>query len=178
MFNRKKKKKDSEEESFSLGLKRFVIESKNEKKNIFIMSILIIFSFIFATVTPLFAGKIIDALISESTMSFMNYTLNTAFFFIFILALFKFIERNCDVFLFYYYIPKVANLAYRRYSKSIFSKIISYPTSFFKTESLGKIVYSSNTGAATLSRSFLNVVEIIGIPVMFLLNTFFLFFVS
>jgi hypothetical protein len=56
--------------------------------------------------------------------------------------------------------------------------MISYPTSFFKTESLGKIVYSSTTGAETLSRSFLNVVEIIGIPVMFLLNTFFLFFVS
>jgi ABC-type multidrug transport system fused ATPase/permease subunit len=84
MFNRKKKIKDSEEESFSLGLKRFVIESKKEKKNVFVIFILIIFSFVFATVIPLFAGKIIDALISQSTMSFMNYTFDTVFFLVFV----------------------------------------------------------------------------------------------
>jgi len=165
-------------DNFKLGFDRFKEGILKRKKESFWILILMIPLYTAPSIIPMIIGKLINSIINPTTTFIFNNQIETSYLLIIVFSIVKFIERFSDILMYNYYISKISNSMYIDYTKKIFSKLISFPVSFFKKESLGKITYSVNTGANTLSSSIHSFPDMFGFPVMILLASVFLFFVS
>ena len=86
--------------------------------------------------------------------------------------------RIIDTYIYTYKSQELSNEIFKDYAREIFSKIISYPVSFFKEQPLGRMTYSLNTGIKTLSGAVTQSMESLGTPAMILFNLIFLFYLS
>lgn len=165
-------------ENFSLGWRRFISEIKNRKKGSIMLVIFSLFIFIPFASEKFLIGKVLDSVVNFNSIKILNFEIESAYFFVGMLVFTGIIWRVFDMLAYQYLGPKISNEVYKEYTKKVFSTIISYPTKFFKENSIGKITYSINTGAKTLSGSYLGILDLFGFPFLIVTNTFFLFFIS
>jgi ABC-type bacteriocin/lantibiotic exporter with double-glycine peptidase domain len=172
------KKNNKKNKNFKLGFAKFKKVSIENKKILSVVFLIELIMYIAIATLPIIVGKVVDSIINPSEITFLEFTLDAAYFYLIIFSILKFLERYLDILTYNYYLEKIANNVYMQYTKEIFSKLISFPISFFKNQSLGKITYSVNTGADRLSASLKKLPDIFGLPVIILLNSIFLFFIS
>jgi ATP-binding cassette subfamily B protein len=77
-----------------------------------------------------------------------------------------------------YFLEKLSFDIYKNYIKNIFYKVIHYPTSFFKSNAMGKITYSITNGSDTLRRVSISIGSVFGTPIEILVSLFFIYLVS
>jgi ABC-type multidrug transport system fused ATPase/permease subunit len=62
--------------------------------------------------------------------------------------------------------------------RETFSKVLSYPVSFFKKEGLGKITYAATNGPNILSGVFGDLSSVFAAPMITIASLYFLFKIS
>ena len=173
-----KKKKNKKQEEFKLGYKKFKSEFLRRKKDIIILIIGTLLVYVPISFVTFIQGKILDNLIHPQNIFFGFFSVSGLYWFIGLFIFISFFWRIVDLYIYKYKTPILANEVFKDYSKTIFSKIFSYPVSFFKTQPLGKMTYALNTGIGTLSGSIVSSLDTLGVPAMMLFNLFFLFYLS
>ncbi len=173
-----KNKKEGEEDEFKLGLKKFKSELSKRKKDVLLLFLGTLCIYVPISFTTLLQGKILDALIHPKEIYFFNFGFNSLYWFVGIFIFISFFWRAVALYVYTYKTQILSNEIFKDYAKNIFSTIISYPVSFFKTQQLGEIIYSLNTGIDTLSRSMIKMVVALGKPLAMLFNLFFLFYLN
>ena len=174
--NNKYKKESLEKAKKGLGV--FINEFRKEGSRGLKLLILIFISYGTFTSFNFLMGKILDAALTNNTITFFGISFSELFFLFFILFLVFTIEVLVNSYESYYYRQKIAMSVYKRYIKNSFAKVINFPTSFFKTQSLGKITYSFQNSGEIIFGLINNASELFGVILLILFNLFFLLLVN
>jgi len=171
-------KKIEKKSSVTLGYLRVKKEILKRKKEFFIMFVIAILIGIGDSLQKLYLGKTIDALVSSENINIWNFEINNAYYYSSIFFILIFLDAFSTTYMWEMYAKKVSYSLYKTYLSEIYSKIVKYPTDFFKNKGLGKITYSSVNGADKI----FDVVNIISnsftVPILILSNLYFLFILS
>ncbi len=173
-----RKKESRKEEEFKLGFNRFKKEILKRKLDFFKLFIATLFIFIPVTFGNFLNGKILDSLIKGGQKNILGYSFDLIWWFVGLYIFVQILWRIFDLYVYKYKSPRVANDIYKSYSKEIFKKVISYPISFFKEKSLGRVVHSFTTGVDKTSESVSKTMYFVGYPFMTIFNIMFLFYIS
>ncbi len=172
------KGKENKKEEFRLGFNRFKKEISKRKWDFFQIFLATILIFIPFTFINFLTGKILDSLLHPKNIYFLNYSIESIWFYFCIFIFTSILWRIFDLYLYKYKVVVVGNDIYKDYTKEIFKRIISFPISFFKSNHLGKIIYSSNLAINKMSDIVKKTAGFIGYPIMVIFNMIFLLYLS
>jgi ABC-type multidrug transport system fused ATPase/permease subunit len=125
-----------------------------------------------------FLAGIIDSFLENTEIIFLSLKINALYFYSTIFIFVVIINVFLETFLNSLMLKKISFDIYKNYTQEVFSKIILYPVSFFKKNTIGKMAYQNTNEPESLEGSVVDIHSSFGSPVVLITNLFFVFLIS